>query len=290
VLALVNGEPITIADLERSLSAQPALVREVIQGSHGLRQYLRQMIRAKLLRQEAARLGLLSDPDVLTATRQGLARLLLNQWRGDIALSAIDDDTLRARLAAHPDRYAEPARASFLQLTSVDADRARRLYVALHMVIAAAPPEAAPPEAAPPEAAPAPNAPPFAARAFGRFTRYSETRDTAPRRDRFALQDADATSPAPLIAAALATPTPRVSPLTPLPNGGAGFVMPLDHIPSHPATFAEAHPRLLQDALDDALSDLATARLRDLAAAAHIEVLDPSLEAALTLPLTPINP
>lgn len=279
VLAVVGDDPITIEDFERSLSARPNIVREAVQGTHGLRQYLRHMIRAKLLLQEATRQNLLDSPDVLNATRQGLVRLLLDRWRADVPTSDLQESALSDALTKNPERYAEPARVTFLQVTSVDPLRAQRLYIALHMVLAATPPSAIQRDA---------NVT-LTAKLFSGFIGLSESRQTAPRRDLFALSDADNDTPKSLIQAALKTPTNTISDLTKLPSGGAGFVLPLKHQASIPATLTDARHLIIQDLTDARLNALATKRLQEFNDAAQIEILDPTLTDALALPLTPIT-
>ncbi len=279
VLAVVGDDPITIEDFERSLSARPNLVREAIQGTHGLRQYLRQMIRAKLLLQEAARQNLLDSPDVLNATRQGLVSLLLDRWRADVPTSDLQESSIADMLTKYPERYAEPARATFLQVTSVDLMRAQRLYIALHMVLAATPPSAVQRS----------NNVTANAKIFSGFIGLSETRQTAPRRDLFALVDADDDTPKSIIQAALDTPDDTPSRLTKLPNGGAGFVLPLKHQAGTPATLSDARHIIIQDLTDERLNALAAQRLKELNTKAQIEILDPALSDALALPHAPIT-
>ncbi len=79
VLASVGDHPITLAEVQKDLAAQPDFVRARLSSPERRREYVEQLVRNRLLLEEARRLKLQESPEVQVALERLMIQQLLNQ-------------------------------------------------------------------------------------------------------------------------------------------------------------------------------------------------------------------
>jgi parvulin-like peptidyl-prolyl isomerase len=79
VVADIDGAAITVADVERQIAKQPALLREQYQAAPRKKQMVESMVRFELLSKEAELKGYDKDPEVVRAARQQMVNALVQK-------------------------------------------------------------------------------------------------------------------------------------------------------------------------------------------------------------------
>jgi peptidyl-prolyl cis-trans isomerase C len=116
-LAQIGAESIEVAELKQSLAAQnPALRAYYAQPDHK-RALLEQMIRDRLLAQEAVRRGLDKSPEVRAATLRILGQALVKEEQGQQPPPPSDADVAKY-YDEHKSEFARPARVRVARLTA----------------------------------------------------------------------------------------------------------------------------------------------------------------------------
>ena len=91
VIMRVNGEPITAIEFSRFLEQVPAEQREYFATPAGRRQLAEEIVRMKVLEQEAKRLGIADDPEVKQQIRMAATQITAGRALQKIADEKIDE-------------------------------------------------------------------------------------------------------------------------------------------------------------------------------------------------------
>ncbi|MEN3202399.1 MAG: peptidyl-prolyl cis-trans isomerase [Atribacterota bacterium] len=120
IVAEVNGEPIYLEDLERIWNSLPEAYRTQFPG--GIRDLLEQFIRQALLLQEARKMGLDSDPEVLRQIEEIKKQILIREIikREIIDKVQVSEEEIQKEYNANPNQYMEPeqVRARHIMVSS----------------------------------------------------------------------------------------------------------------------------------------------------------------------------
>ncbi|WP_017872385.1 peptidyl-prolyl cis-trans isomerase [Candidatus Caldatribacterium saccharofermentans] len=108
IVAEVNGEPVYLEDLERIWNNLPEAYRTQFPG--GMRDLLEQFIRQLLLLQEARKIGLESDPEVVKQIEELKKQVLIREIikREIIEKVQVSDEEIQKEYNANPTLYTEP--------------------------------------------------------------------------------------------------------------------------------------------------------------------------------------
>lgn len=108
IVAEVNGEPIYLEDLERIWNSLPEAYRTQFPG--GIRDLLEQFIRQVLLLQEARKMGLDSDPEVIRQIEEMKKQILIREIikREIIDKVQVSEEEIQKEYNANPTQYTEP--------------------------------------------------------------------------------------------------------------------------------------------------------------------------------------
>uniref|UniRef100_A0A7V3YMT9 peptidylprolyl isomerase n=1 Tax=Candidatus Caldatribacterium californiense TaxID=1454726 RepID=A0A7V3YMT9_9BACT len=108
IVAEVNGEPIYLEDLERIWNSLPEAYRT--QFPRGMQDLLEQFIRQLLLLQEARKIGLESDPEVVKQIEELKKQVLIREIikREIIEKVQVSDEEIQKEYNANPTLYTEP--------------------------------------------------------------------------------------------------------------------------------------------------------------------------------------
>lgn len=91
VIMRVNGEPVTAIEFSRFLEQVPAEQREYFATPAGRRQLADEIVRMKVLEQEAKRLGIANDPEVQQQIRMATSQITAGRALQKIADEKIDE-------------------------------------------------------------------------------------------------------------------------------------------------------------------------------------------------------
>jgi len=129
VYALVNGEPITEATLQKEVEALPPYVRPILETPGGRVQFLESVITRDLLLREALRRGVDRRPDVADRVSMARRSILLEALLRDVAEKApgLSDEALRKQYAANLDQYRVGERAKVSHMLFRDKGRAEEM-------------------------------------------------------------------------------------------------------------------------------------------------------------------
>lgn len=108
VVAEVNGEPIYLEDVEEIWNALPEAYR--VQFPGGIKDLLEQLIRETLLVQQAQKLGLENDPEVLKQLEQIKRQILVTELikREILNKVQVTDEEIQQEYTSNPSLYTEP--------------------------------------------------------------------------------------------------------------------------------------------------------------------------------------
>jgi peptidyl-prolyl cis-trans isomerase C len=74
----VNGDPITVGELQTAFSALPEQTQQQLASEQGKRAFAEQLVRMKLLEQEGSRMGIDKDPAVAERVREARSQIIAN--------------------------------------------------------------------------------------------------------------------------------------------------------------------------------------------------------------------
>jgi len=105
VLAEVNGKKITVGDFEAAAYRRGPFMMQDLSTPDGLKNMLQDLIKEKLLAEEAARKGYDKDSEALRVKKNQMAMLLERRIVGEASSSPIDEAELRQYYDGNIDRY-----------------------------------------------------------------------------------------------------------------------------------------------------------------------------------------
>lgn len=114
VIARIDGAPITVGDLQTSITEQPVFVRSSIRGETAYLRHFAELLNFRLLVAEARRRELAADPDVQLAVRQALADAYWAEPALWSQLPQLGEDEIEAAWQARSATYREPSRVELL--------------------------------------------------------------------------------------------------------------------------------------------------------------------------------
>jgi peptidyl-prolyl cis-trans isomerase C len=104
--ATVNGEKITMAELDAAWGKLPIEVREGYERNGGKLMYVDSYVRRKLIVQEAIKRDLLRDPDVQALLQLARDEVLFEQYvERELSKSVLDEATLRRHYDGNPKQF-----------------------------------------------------------------------------------------------------------------------------------------------------------------------------------------
>jgi peptidyl-prolyl cis-trans isomerase C len=130
VYAVVNGEPITEATLQREVEGLPPYVRPILETPAGRAQFLESVITRDLLLREALRRGIDRRPEVADRVSMARKSILLEALLRDVADKApgLGDNALRALYDENPAQFQVGERAKVSHMLFRDKARAEEMY------------------------------------------------------------------------------------------------------------------------------------------------------------------
>ena len=131
VVAEVNGEPIYLEDLERIWNSLPEAYRTQFPG--GMRDLLEQFIRQLLLLQEARKMGLESDPEVVKQVEELKKQVLIREIirREIIDKVQVSDEEIQREYNANPTLYTEPEQVKARHIMTSSREKAEAILAEL---------------------------------------------------------------------------------------------------------------------------------------------------------------
>lgn len=131
IVAEVNGEPIYLEDLERIWNNLPEAYRTQFPG--GMRDLLEQFIRQLLLLQEARRIGLDSDPQVLQQIEEAKKQILIREIikREIIDKVQVSEEEIQKEYNENPTQYTEPEQVKAKHIMVSSKEKAEEILAEL---------------------------------------------------------------------------------------------------------------------------------------------------------------
>ncbi|MDX9720644.1 MAG: peptidylprolyl isomerase [Myxococcota bacterium] len=269
VLGRINGEGISVARFEATITSMPSYLREAVQGQTGYMRIFGEMINFVLLRQMAVEQGLQQDAWVQLHTREQMIeqrRQELGQETAQQVAPPTPED-VEAALRAEPERWQSPEQLTVDLLFTRSPQRARRLMTAFAMLRGASlwhpsgNPDALFLELARSYTEESPNQ-----ASLGPFSRAEA---------RGALDDAVAD-------ALFAEAGLGLRALLSLPQSCCYLVNVRERIAAKPLPASELRVILANDALEAAAARAWQAHVAEVMATARVEILEPSLSDAIS--------
>ena len=117
VIALVNGDPITLGEFEQRLNDQPPFVRARYNTVPRKREFLDNMIQFEILADHARKLGYDKHPDVLLNLKQAMVRKMrADELDERVALRDVSEEAIRAWYDGHKSDYVRPEQVRVSQI------------------------------------------------------------------------------------------------------------------------------------------------------------------------------
>jgi peptidyl-prolyl cis-trans isomerase C len=107
VAASVNGETISIAEVEAEIARMPQAMQERSRTPEGSRRLVEQLVDQRLLLQEARTRELDEDPELRAKVADLERRLLVDAVQQRVTRDVVTDEAVRAYYDAHPDEFSE---------------------------------------------------------------------------------------------------------------------------------------------------------------------------------------
>ena len=131
VVARIDGQPITLADLQRRMSQQPAFVQARYASPERRKELLDNLIRFEILAREAKKRGYERDPQVVRHQQQRLVdRMVAEELDAKLKPEDIPEADLRRFYQEHPERFTRPEAVRVSQILVTDAEAAARVAAA----------------------------------------------------------------------------------------------------------------------------------------------------------------
>src|SRR5512139_1373908 len=130
VYALVNGEPITEATLQKEVEGLPPYVRPILESPAGRAQFLESVITRDLLLREALRRGIEQRPEVADRVSMARKSILLEALLRDVASTApgLSDEALRKAYTENAGQFQVGERVKVSHMLFRDKARAEEMY------------------------------------------------------------------------------------------------------------------------------------------------------------------
>jgi len=130
VYAVVNGEPITEATLQKEVEGLPPYVRPILETPAGRAQFLESVITRDLLLREALRRGIDQRPEVADRVSMARKSILLEALLRDVAEKApgLGDEALRKTYNENAAQFQVGERAKVSHMLFRDKARAEEMY------------------------------------------------------------------------------------------------------------------------------------------------------------------
>ncbi|HEX9191378.1 MAG TPA: peptidyl-prolyl cis-trans isomerase [Candidatus Deferrimicrobiaceae bacterium] len=130
VYAVVNGEPITEATLQKEVEGLPPYVRPILETPAGRAQFLESVITRDLLLREALRRGIGQRPEVADRVSMARKSILLEALLRDVADKApgMGDEALRNTYNENAEQFQVGDRAKVSHMLFRDKARAEEMY------------------------------------------------------------------------------------------------------------------------------------------------------------------
>ena len=131
VYAVVNGEPITEATLQKEVEGLPPYVRPILETPAGRAQFLESVITRDLLLREALRRGIDQRPEVGDRVSMARKSILLEALLRDVAEKApgLGDEALRKTYNENAAQFQVGERAKVSHMLFRDKARAEEMYL-----------------------------------------------------------------------------------------------------------------------------------------------------------------
>ncbi|HEY0711722.1 MAG TPA: peptidyl-prolyl cis-trans isomerase, partial [Polyangia bacterium] len=131
VVARIDGQPITRADLDKRLADRSAFVRARYTAPEKRRELLDSVVRFEVLAREAEKRGYDRDPEVLRYRKQrAIERMLANDVDAKLAAAPVTREELEAFYSRHTDDFRQPEAVRVDQIFVVDARKAEAVAAA----------------------------------------------------------------------------------------------------------------------------------------------------------------
>jgi peptidyl-prolyl cis-trans isomerase C len=131
VVARIDGQPITLDDLQRRMAQQAPYVQARYSSPERRKQLLDNLIRFEILAREARRRGYERDPQVVHHHQQRLVdRMVAEELDRTLKAEDIPEDELRRFYQEHPERFTRPEAVRVSQILLADAETAATVAAA----------------------------------------------------------------------------------------------------------------------------------------------------------------
>ena len=131
VVARIDGQPITLADLQRRMGQQPPFVPARSASPERRKELLDNLIRFEILAREARRRGYERDPQVVRHQQQRLVdRMVAEELDARLKPEDIPEADLRRFYQDHAERFTRPEAVRVSQILLPDAEAAVRVAAA----------------------------------------------------------------------------------------------------------------------------------------------------------------
>lgn len=122
--AILNGEKITVAELEAAWDALPSELRESYDRSGGKLGYLETYLRRKLIVQEAIKNNLQNEPSVAAELRRMRDEVLFDRYVRDVlAESVVSESEMRAYYEQHPREFTREEKIKARHIIATPSDQ-----------------------------------------------------------------------------------------------------------------------------------------------------------------------
>jgi peptidyl-prolyl cis-trans isomerase C len=131
VVARIDGQPITLADLQKRMAQQPPYVQARYASPERRKELLDNLIRFEILAREARKRGYDRDPQVLRHQQQKLVdRMVAEELDARLKAEDIPEAELRRFYQEHAERFTRPEAVRVSQILVADATAAARVAAA----------------------------------------------------------------------------------------------------------------------------------------------------------------
>jgi peptidyl-prolyl cis-trans isomerase C len=128
VVARIDGQPITLDDLQRRMAQQAPFVQARYSSPERRKQLLDNLIRFEILAREARRRGYERDPQVMRHQQQRLVdRMVAEELDRTLKAEDIPEAELRRFHGEHPQQFTQPEAVRVSQILLADAETAARV-------------------------------------------------------------------------------------------------------------------------------------------------------------------
>jgi peptidyl-prolyl cis-trans isomerase C len=130
VLAVVNGEEITEAELKAELEGKPEFFRRRVESAEGRKEILENLIERKLLMQATEREGIADDAEIEAKVQAYRERLMMDSLKKKVLSEPVEvtEDEMRAYYEKHKFQFNRPELIHVRQIVLSDKKKADEVY------------------------------------------------------------------------------------------------------------------------------------------------------------------